>query len=197
MPRFFRQIESDDAGSPVVEFALAAPVVAMMVAGVIEFGMVMFTTTLMESAMRDAARYGITGAEMTGQSRIEKIIQIVSERTLGLVDMNAADVQVLVYPGFSDIGQGEAFVDGNNSGAYDAGETFTDSNGNGVWDADMGVSGAGGAGDVVVYRMSYDWPLLTPLAGTVIGQGGTFPLTASIAVRNEPWEGSTNGGGQP
>jgi len=195
--RFFHGIKASDAGSPAVEFAFAAPVAAMMVAGTIEFGMVLFTTTLMESAMRDAARYGITGAEVTDQSRVERITQIVSERTLGLVDMTAADVQVLVYPGFADIGQGETYVDGDASGSYDVGETFTDSNGNGVWDADMGVAGAGGAGDVVVYRLSYDWPLLTPLAGSVIGSGGTFPLTASIAVRNEPWETAAGGGGTP
>jgi hypothetical protein len=30
-------------------------------------------------------------------------------------------------------------------------------------DADLGVAGLGGAGDVVVYSLSYPWTALTPL----------------------------------
>ena len=149
---------------------------------------ILFLSTLIESGLRDASRYGITGSEVSGVSRMERIVQIVSERTLGLVDMAEADVDVLVYPSFSDIGRGEDFVDGNANGVYDLGETFTDANANGVWDADIGVAGVGAAGDVVVYSMRYDWPLLTPFAGTFIGSGGTFPIAAAIAVRNEPWD---------
>ena len=93
----------------------------------------------------------------------------------------------LVYPSFSDVGAGEDYVDGNANGSYDAGETYTDSNGNGAWDSDIGVAGAGDTGDIVLYRISYDWPLLTPFASQFMGDSGAFTLQASIAVRNEPW----------
>jgi len=36
--------------------------------------------------------------------------------------------------------------------------------------------------------MRYQWPLLTPLLGHVIGAEGHFALNAAVAVRNEPWE---------
>ena len=98
----------------------------------------------------------------------------------------------LVYPGFGQIGQGEDFVDGNGNGTYDAGETFTDANANGVWDPDIGVAGPGNAGEVVLYKLQYDWPLLTPLMGSLLSPEGTIPIVASIAVRNEPWD---NGSG--
>jgi hypothetical protein len=39
----------------------------------------------------------------------------------------------------------------------------------------------------VLYRIDYAWNLLTPLAAPFIGQNGKFTLSASIAVRNEPW----------
>ena len=115
-------------------------------------------------------------------------LEIVGERTLGLVDMSTAQIEVLVYPGFGDIGKAEDFVDGDGNGTYDAGETFTDTNANGVWDADSGVPGPGGSGDIVVYRVQYDWPLFTPIFGSIMGGIETLPLTASLAVRNEPWE---------
>jgi len=52
----------------------------------------------------------------------------------------------------------------------------------------MGVAGSGGPGAVVLYRFTYNWPLLTPLIGNLISESGTVPLQASIVVRNEPWE---------
>lgn len=186
--RLFRRLLGAERGSTLIEFAFTAPPIAAVVVATMEFGMVMFTTTLMESSLRDAARFGITGQVMDGETRLEHILWIIDERTLGLVDMDAADVQVLSYPTFDQVGQSESFVDGNANGAYDAGETYDDDNGNGMWDADVGAAGAGGPGEVVVYRMKYDWSLMTPFAGTFIGEGGYFKLQASIAVRNEPWE---------
>lgn len=183
-PRFAKS----ESGSAVIEFAIGAPLILLLLAGTIELGMIMFVNVLMESGLRDASRFGITGQVPSGETRLQKIKDIVTKDTIGLVDMSKATFDVKVYPGFGDIGRGESFVDGNGNGTYDTGETFTDENGNGKWDSDVGTAGAGGSGDIVVYRMSYDWNLLTPLAKPFIGHDGKFTLTASIAVRNEPWK---------
>tara|TARA_R110000787_G_scaffold211281_2_gene321008 strand:+ start:53731 stop:54321 length:591 start_codon:yes stop_codon:yes gene_type:complete len=179
----------DRAGSVLIEFALGLPVLATVIVAAMEFGTIMMTSTLMESSLREAARFGITGQQIPGKTRLERIIEIIDQRTLGLVDMSQAQVDVLVYPSFSDIGRGEDFIDGNANGAYDVGETFDDENGNGIWDADIGTAGSGESGDIVVYRLRYDWQLMTPFAGQFIGQGGAVGLNASITVRNEPWDG--------
>ncbi len=189
--RFLKRLRDREDGSPAAEFAFVAPIMILLVVGTIEFGMIMFVTILMESGLRDAARYGITGSEFGKMSRMERIVEIINDRTLGLVDISEADIQILVYPDFGQIGQGEDFVDGNGNGTYDVGETFTDANGNGTWDSDIGQSGPGASGQVVLYRIEYAWNLLTPLAAPLIGEGGKFTLSASIAVRNEPYN---NGG---
>lgn len=185
--RFFR-LRRDENGSPTMEMAFAAPALFLMAAGTVEFGMIMFVTVLMESSLRDAARYGITGQVPAGVDRQAHIIEMIGERTIGLVDIDAADIQILSYPTFGDVGRGEEFVDGNGNGEYDAGETFNDENGNSQWDEDVGTPGAGESGQVVVYRITYEWPLLTPLAGPLIGDDGKYSIKASVAVRNEPWE---------
>lgn len=172
-----------------MEFAFAAPVLVTMIIAAMEFGAIMLTNTLMESSLREAARFGITGQQPAGKSRLEQIVEMIDARTLGLVDMSEAAVEVLVYPSFSDIGRGEDYIDGNANGAYDIGETFTDENGNGSWDADVGAAGSGESGDIVVYRLRYAWPIMTPFAGRFLGTDGTLPLSASIVVRNEPWDG--------
>jgi len=190
--RLLKSLGAEARGSVVVEFAFGAPILALMITGAIEFGTIMFTTTLMEGALREASRYGITGREPDASLRLARIIEIIDERTIGLIDMSKAHVDILVYPDFDKIGTGEDFIDGNGNGQYDLGETFTDSNGNGAYDKDIGAAGPGEAGQVVLYRITYDWPILTPVFNHVLGDAGTLPLTASIAVRNEPFE---EGGG--
>ena len=187
--RHFTRFAKVDDGSTLLEFAFGAPILLTVVLAAMEFGVIMLTGTLMESSLREAARFGITGQQPDGVTRLERIIEIIDARTLGLIDMSQAEVNILVYPSFSDIGRGESFVDGNANGAYELGETFTDENGNGVWDADIGTAGSGTSGDIVVYRLRYNWQTMTPFAAHFIGNDGVIGLNASIVVRNEPWDG--------
>ena len=180
--------QRDESGATLAEFALIMPVITLLFLGIFELGAIMLTNSLMEGAMREASRYGITGRNDATVSREAFIRQIVDEQTLGFVDMDQATFDTLVYPDFGSVGEGEPYIDGNGDGDYDAGETYTDENGNGAWDADIGEAGAGQADDVVLYRVTYDWPIMTPVLSSLIGDEGSFPLVASVAVRNEPYE---------
>ncbi len=185
----FQTFKRDTEGSTLMEFAFGAPILLTVILASMEFGAVMLTSTLMESSLREAARFGITGQQPDDATRLERIIEIVDERTLGLIDMSQAHVDILVYPSFSYNGRGEDYIDGNANGTYDVGETFTDENGNGTWDSDIGAAGSGESGDIVVYRLRYDWQAMTPFANHFIGNEGILNLAASIVVRNEPWDG--------
>jgi hypothetical protein len=188
MLRRILSLRRNENGSPSVEFVFAAPVLVLMSIGTIEFGLVMFVTVLMESGLRDAARFGITGQEPDPDARLAAIVDIIEDRTIGLVDIDAASIEILSYESFADVERSEDYVDGNANGGFDPGETYTDENSNGQWDEDVGLAGAGESGQVVVYRVEYNWPLLTPILSNFIGHEGYFPIRASIAVRNEPWE---------
>jgi len=184
-----RQMKRNSEGTVAIEFGLGVGILLMMMMGIIEVGMMLLVNSLVDGGLRQASRYGITGYEEMGTNRMEEIIQIVSDHTLGFVDLSSANLEILVYPSFSDVGNGEAFVDGNGNGTFDDGETFTDSNGNGARDSDMGVAGAGGAGDVVVYRLTYDWSFFTPMVSYFLPEGmDKLTFESSVAVRNEPWE---------
>ncbi len=176
-----------ERGSVLIEFALVTPILVVLLMGILELGMAFFVMSLLEASVREASRYGITGRTEEGMSRADAILAIIEDRTIGLVDMTKIQVDTLVYPNFGAIGTGETYVDGNANGAYDDGETFTDSNSNGVRDADVGVPGVGGSGDIVLYRIRYNWELLTPFTAGFIGKDGKIPISASVAVRNEPW----------
>jgi hypothetical protein len=175
-----------DGGKAIVEFALVAPIFLGITLSIFEFSGIMFVQTLLEGGAREASRYGLTGQQPEGISRDAMILQIVSENSFGIIDVDDLEMTTLVYDNFAEVGQPEPFTDENGNDAWDEGEPYTDVNGNGSWDDDMGAAGLGGPGDVVVYRMSYDWPIMIPLFQPFFGDHVT--LQANIAVRNEPFE---------
>ena len=179
-----KRFARDNDGSAAVEFAFVGPGLLLAITGVIEMSLAMFVGSMLESAVLQSSRFGITGSTPEGVSREAQVLQIVEDNTFGLVDMEEVNIETLVYPNFVDIGQPEPFTDGNGNATYDAGEPYTDINGNGQWDADMGAAGLGGPGDVVVYRISYTWGALTGLMEPIIGD---ITHTSSVAVRNEPF----------
>ena len=183
LSRLLRPLADRD-GAAAIEFAFAAPVLFLALAGTLEMLMVLFVGSILESAVLDASRYGITGSTTPGISRADEVKAIIEDRTLGLVKANDANIETLVYPSFDSIGQPEPYTDTNANGSYDDGEPFTDINGNGTWDADMGAVGLGGPGDIVVYRVTYTWGMLTPLLAPIIGD---VTHTAAVVVRNEPY----------
>jgi Flp pilus assembly protein TadG len=190
MRELFSRLWKHREGASVVEFSMVAMPLVLTVVGIIEVALILFVNVLLEGSVRDAARYGITGYTTGGLDRAAMIRKIIKDRTAGLVDMSKVRIETLVYQNFSDIGKPEPFTDKPPlNGVYDPGEEFVDVNGNGKWDADMGAAGVGGPGAVVVYRVSYDWPLLTGLLTPLLGSHGYVPLSVSTAVRNEPFPG--------
>lgn len=182
--RWYRVV-GDDHGKAIVEFALIAPVFLAMLGAVMEFSGIMFVQTILEGGAREASRYGITGSQPEGVTREEMILDIIEGNTYGILDMAELDMETLVYESFGSVGQPEPFTDENGNGEYDDGEPYTDVNGSGGWDDDMGAAGLGGPGDVVVYRLSYDWDIMIPLFEPIFGE--TVTLQANVAVRNEPF----------
>ena len=173
-----------ESGATAVEFALVLPLMILVIVGGLEMAIVLFIGSSIEAAVMEASRYGATGTEV-GVSRGERVLEIVGGRTYGLLDMDQVDMDTLVYESFADIGQPEPFTDQDGNHVYNSGEPFVDVNGNGQWDADMGAAGLGGPSDVVVYRLSYSWGLVTPMLRELLGESVTH--VSSIAVRNEPF----------
>lgn len=184
----FSRIWTRTEGAAAVEFALVALPFILTLVGIIEVALILFVNVMLEGAVRDSARFGITGYSPSGVDRETMIRQVIKDKTVGLVDMNKIRIETLVYESFGDIGKPEPLLnDVNGNGRFDPGDTYKDINGNNRWDEDMAKAGAGGPGAVVVYRVAYDWPLLTGMLTPLLGSGGYVHLGASTAVRNEPY----------
>ena len=185
-----RDIWSNRDGAGVLEFAIVIPVMILFVVGIMEACGVLFAESLLEGGVREAARYGITGALPNSEetTREQEVVNIVNEHGIGFVVVTQDDVDTLVYPNFEAIGQPEPYSDLNGDGDYDSGEPFTDMNCNGTWDDDMGTPGLGVGGEIVLYQVAIDYTMLTGLLDFAF-TGGSIPMRASVAVRNEPYGG--------
>jgi hypothetical protein len=179
-----RSVFGETSGATAVEFALIGGAFLSLITAILEFSVILFTSSVLESSVLVASRYGITGATTGELAREDVIRDIIEERTLGLVDMGSVQITTRAYESFGDIGQPEPFTDANGNGSFDEGEAFSDVNGNGHWDEDMGDVGLGGPGDVVLYEIEYTTQSLTPLLSPILGD---IRHLCTVAVRNEPY----------
>jgi Flp pilus assembly protein TadG len=188
------------SGAAAIEFALALPPLVLLIIGMFEVAVAMFVSTSVENALREASRYGITGEMPAGMTRQEQILQLIEENTFGMLDPDTTNITFMKYASFQDVGQPEPFTDTPapsplNNGKYDPGENYVDLNGNNQWDADRGTAGVGASGEVVRYKVDYEWQLMTPLLSSMLGDNGVFHMSASVVVRNEPYAVVQAGGG--
>lgn len=182
-----RRLLACTRAASTVETAIVMPGLLLLFMAFIEVSMLLWVNMAMESALRVSSRFGLTGWAPVGTDRRTVILQMIQDRTLGMVTADSATITTLVYGDFSQIGMPEPYSDiAPANGRYDPGEPFVDVNGDGVWSPDMGKVGQGGPGDVVLYTITYKSSWLTPIQAFVGGSGFTT-LKASAVVRNEPW----------
>ena len=112
-----RRPSSLHRGATAIEFAIILPLLLLFIGGGIETAIILFIGSSIESAVMEASRYGITGSE-AGVSRADKVLEIVADKTYGLLDMDKVRMETLVYTSFADIGQPEPFTDQNGNKSY-------------------------------------------------------------------------------
>lgn len=188
----WRSLARKEDGGSILEFGLIVPAFVLLVIGVLELSVLYFANTALEGGLREAARFAVTG-RVQGVSREQAIIDIINRHGYGIVTVTASDITTEVYQDFADIDSHEPIVgDRGEIGTYEAGldDGYTDINCNGVWDADMAKGGVGGGNDVVIYRVNYRHQFMTNVLASMIGTDGKVPLSARVAVRNEPFGNS-------
>lgn len=186
-PRVLQRFLRASDGVTAVEFAFVAPVLIILLMGIIEFSLMMVAYNVMESATTVSARLGATGFTTSGISRQQTIINQINERAGAFIDVNNITITTKYYSQYDQINDPEPYTDTNHNGTRDSGEAYTDVNGNGQYDTDMGHAGLGGAGDIVVYTATYPWHIVTPIMSSFVGTGGVFTITTHAVTKNEPF----------
>lgn len=175
------RLQRSSEGAAIVEFALIAPTLCLMLIGLFDMAYNMYTNTQLNGAVQTAARNSsIEGATAS----------IIDARVTEAVQDIAPDAELsfnrTAYSEFTDVSRPEDFSDVNGDGACNDGEPFEDRNGNGIWDPDRGIVGQGNARDAILYEVVVEYPRAFPLAA-FIGISPTFRTSTTTVLRNQPF----------
>lgn len=182
-----RRLRRDDRGVTALEFALAAPLLLLIMAVLIELGLAYYLQTVLVGTINAAGRASSLQNAQTTSSTIDSQ---VTARIHHVIPWATVSFDRNNYSDFTNVGEPEDYTDTNKNGQYDLGECFNDANANGVWDADMGKSGLGSANDVVVYTVTVSY---TPLFGfsSMLGLPSMMHASSSTIMRNQPFATQT------
>lgn len=149
----------NNEGATIIEFAIVAPVLFLLVFGIIEFSLLMFASSVVEGATSNAARLSKTGAERSTAGTPEERAQADSGRLRELI-----------------LQRGSGVLKSENLNVVTLPQATSRS-------GTMGDSG-----EVVIYQITYNWPISTPLIGNLISQDGIYTISSTTVVVNEPFD---------
>jgi len=181
-----RRLWRDEAGTTAIEFAFIALGLVYFMVGIVEFSMAMTVGNSLEAATNLSSRLGKTGyVDEENQLTQEQTIFEEIERRVGpMIDMSKLKVSHEVFNDFESLTTPDILKDSNEDGDTDDPGEWTDVDGDGFKDGDEGI---GTSGNIVVYKISYPWKVMTPLMANILGDGGIIDLTAYSVVKNEPY----------
>lgn len=144
-------------GSAVVEMAIIAPIAFLLLIGVIEYSILFYTTLTMQYAVREGARYAVTGRTdkdpaASNQQRYLAVVQQIRNSSMGMYDT--------VNPVISVNGTSYASTNAYNANMF------------------------GNPGDIVVLRLDCTWKLATPLLA-VFFPNGEYKFAVAATMQNE------------
>jgi Flp pilus assembly protein TadG len=165
-----RRFRRNRRGSAAVEFALVAPVFFALLFAIIETAMVFFAGQVLENMTQDSARMIMTGQAQTASYTAAQFKTYLCGKIPALFTCADLYVDVKSYPAFTSV----VITD-----PIDGGRNFLPA---------MSYS-PGSAGDIVVVRVFYQWPLFVTGLGYNIANlvGSKRLLSATVAFRNEPF----------
>lgn len=148
----------NNEGATVIEFAIVAPVFFLIVFGIIEFSLIMFASSVIEGATANAARLSRTGAERSDADNVSERAQADTARLRELI-----------------LERGGGFLKNENLNIA----TIPQSGQDGTM---------GNSGEVVIYSVTYNWNIATPIISNLIADDGVYTIGATTVVVNEPFD---------
>lgn len=164
-----KRLRRERNGSASVEFVMVATPFFALLFAIVETGIFFFAAQSLELATQDTARLVMTGQTQIANQTAAQFKTELCNRLLNVFDCTGGiSVDVRSFPSFSSV----SIPDPVGGGTCAPSITFS----------------PGHAGDIVVVRTFYKWPLVVTGLGYNIGNctGNKKLLVSTIAFRNEP-----------
>lgn len=88
-----KKLRKNSKGSTAIEFGIIAPVLFLLILGILEFGLTMFYDSSLNTGIRTAARQGAA----QGFDNVNQINQIMSQNLGGLYNTDPANTTLIVF----------------------------------------------------------------------------------------------------
>jgi Flp pilus assembly protein TadG len=170
LSNFFRRFRRGTSGTAAIEFSLVAlPFFSLMFA-IFDSSLIYFSTAALENGVNSAARLIRTGQAQTAALTQAQFRQLVCNNIAPLLGCDGRlMLDVRKYTGFNNIASPPAL---DNNGNFTNNTQFQ-----------IGV-----AGDVIVVRAFYAWPVFSPTGWVFSNMNGhNRMISASTAFKNEPF----------
>ena len=181
-------------GATIIEFAIVAPILFFMIFALLEFGLILFSMVVIESATATVSRVARTGFDGGAANREQFIRQLIDRKSAGLINASRIIITTdLTSPPDTLVDEPEECCPGGTCpggvpvppvGTCPPGFPFEDRNNNGVYDGVAASLNAGDTGEIVRYRVVYRWPLQFPGSSLFFG-GPDFYIESNAFVQNE------------
>lgn len=164
--RTARRFARDRRGATALEFALVAPFLFFGMLSLIEIAMLAMMTSGLDNAVLEGARRIRTNRDDVATSAGEFRDQICTQ--LG-GDLNACRSRLTI-----GVQRFSKFYDASTAAASPPDGTFD----------------KGSAGDIIIVKVNYIWPLMTPFLASAFGQSSPTSITlgSRLAFKNEPYQ---------
>lgn len=184
---FARRLQGDARGATVVEFAIVAPVMGLLLLGAFDVGHTLYMRAVLQGIVQKTARDS-TLEDSTDTAAQTALDDKVRAQVRALANNATVTITRRYYRTFAEVAAArrEDFTDTNGNGTCDAGEPYIDSNLNANWDRDGGNAGQGGAKDATLYTVTVSYPRFFPV-NRIIGGSSTTTITGSTVLKNQPY----------
>jgi Flp pilus assembly protein TadG len=179
---------------------MVLPVLLLLLMGIIEYNTIMYAMAVLDGAITAAAREGSTGyvndtgtgscpspvvaGVVTPQTQAQFINCFVGLRVAGLLSPSSLAVS------YNDTAS-STFSSTTDAPTFSA-TPCTNSPALVTPSLPLCSESSQNAGDIVVYTVTYPWPVFTPILKPFFGNSSTFTLQASAVVKNEPYNVSSS-----
>lgn len=155
--KLFSRFYGNRDGATIIEFAIIAPMLFLMIMGIIEFALIMYASSVVENATAAGSRFGITGSSYSGDDRSAYIKGSIQRLSAGMLNEDNVVIKRTIYNNFGGVSSSTA---NPQDGAF------------------------GCANQAVLYDVSYNWNLFTPMIAYFFDDG-KFVIKSSTLVKNE------------
>ena len=183
-----RALRRDARGATLVEFAFILPALCVLLLAIFSLGYRSYAASVLQGAIQEGARMATVGN--VTQAQIDARVRYRLSNFAG--SRSTITITTSSYYDFTGVSMPERITsDTTPIGTYNVGDCYEDANNNGTFDLDRGRAGLGYADDIVRYQVTMTYPQIVPI-GRFLGWSDTETITASTALRNQPFGGRTN-----